>query len=486
MGRPTAVGAVTMRVALHDYRSDPALPQKDGVNLAHENIALLLRQATGTPARGLDVRFHDLNQLLADPAQARAALGDVDCVVSNVGPHAHYYFGLREQLGARFRIVRDVRTAIWSSYLLQEHLCAPLLREGDVLLAASAYTRTLYRHLYPHLQQQPIRRCYPLTVGFPSQRLPRPVRTGGPTVLGYLGRLSEDKNLPDLVELLIRLNEAEPGGYRLLACGDVHSESCQPARIRARLVEQLGRSDLFEHLPARPNAEIWAVLARMDVLVFPSTSNLETLGRVLIEASYAGVPVVCGAHAAAPELVPDEALVAVDYRYDTAFDAHYDHSLGRTSVDGLLQAILQRRYRTSDCHDDYRRHSGYFLDIVHDPFADDGGDGPDMQPLHPSPRAFIQALQLQRPGPLDMSQTLQQIDALTHWFLVLQRRGSAARAQALADLQRLSAFPERTARFIARSAGTRCDFSNVGGIDVELCNVARFFPTFTLRRPAGR
>jgi hypothetical protein len=81
---------------------------------------------------------------------------------------------------------------------------------------------------------------------------------------------------------------------------------------------------------------------------------------------------------------------------------------------------------------------------------------------------------------------LQQIDALTHWFLTLQRRGSAARVQALADLQRLSAFPERTARFIARSAHTRCDFSNVGGIDVELCNVARFFPTFSLRRPADR
>ncbi len=305
-------------------------------------------------------------------------------------------------------------------------------------------------------------------------------------MLGYLGRLSEDKNLPDLVELLIRLNEAEPGGYRLLACGDVHSESCQPARIRARLLERLGRSDLFEHLPARPNAEIWAVLARMDVLVFPSTSNLETLGRVLIEASYAGVPVVCGAHAAAPELVPAEALVAVAYRYDTVFDAHHDHSLGRTSVDGLLLAILERRYRTSDCHDDYRRHDGRFLGIVRDPAADDDGDGPDTQPLHTSPRAFIQALQVQRPGPIDKSQALQQIDALTHWFLTLQRRGSAARVQALADLQRLSAFPERTARFIARSADTRCDFSNVGGIDVELCNVARFFPTFSLRRPADR
>ncbi|MCP5428922.1 MAG: hypothetical protein H6962_01440 [Chromatiaceae bacterium] len=32
-----------MRITLHDYVTDPLLTQKDGVNLAHENIAALLR-----------------------------------------------------------------------------------------------------------------------------------------------------------------------------------------------------------------------------------------------------------------------------------------------------------------------------------------------------------------------------------------------------------------------------------------------------------
>src|SRR5690606_9279611 len=95
----------SMRVTLHDYATDPSLPQKDGVNLAHENIAALLKERGD---RGLDVRFHDFTRLLADEDYARRVLSAADCVVSNVGPHAHYYFWLRERLGLDFRILRDV------------------------------------------------------------------------------------------------------------------------------------------------------------------------------------------------------------------------------------------------------------------------------------------------------------------------------------------------------------------------------------------
>ena len=102
---------MTLRVGAHDYRTDPLLPQKDGVNFAHENISALLK--TADPSE-LAVEFHDFPRLLEDEDAAREALGRLDCVVSNVGPHAQYYFWLREKLGLDFRIVRDVRTAIWS------------------------------------------------------------------------------------------------------------------------------------------------------------------------------------------------------------------------------------------------------------------------------------------------------------------------------------------------------------------------------------
>ncbi|MBH9553325.1 glycosyltransferase [Inhella gelatinilytica] len=458
------------RVALHDYRTDPLLPQKDGVNLAHENIAALLRSPA---AVGLDVRFHDLLALLRSDDHAAEALADVDCVVANVGPHAHYYLALRERLGLRYRVIRDVRTAMWSSYLLQEHLCAPLLREGDVLMVASVYTQSLYRHFFPHLAGHPLPLCYPLTVGFPASppaRVPDPL---GRQVLGYLGRLSEDKNFPDLVQLLIALERRQPGRHLLLACGDVHSASCHPERVRAALAEQGVTPSAFEHCGALPNAAVWGVLGRMDVMLFPSTSNLETLGRVLIEASFAGIPVIGGQHAAAPELVPGEALVPVHYHPGLVFDTHHDHSLGHLSGADLLAAVEGRQGRVPQAFGRYQAHAERFLALVA------GQWDPDWERLpegSPPAGAGVERWQMRLPPALTAPAALEAIDTAQRWFLDLHDRSAPTFAATLQALQALSAHPERTQRFLQRLAQTRGDFTNVGAIDIELCGVMRFWP----------
>lgn len=471
-------------VGLHDYRTDPALPQKDGVNIAHESIARLFHQATDA---SLQVRWHDLNALLADEAAARRALTGVDCVIANVGPHAHYYFLLRERLGLGFRIVRDVRTAIWSSYLLQEALCAPLLRPGDRLLVASHYTRALYRRFFPHLTQAQILRCYPVTVGFPTAPPRRPVHdlvpsTLRPLTLGYLGRLSEDKNFPDLLTLLERLHQAVPGGYRLLACGDVHSPSCAPDAVAARLASSVGRSDAFVYLPARPHRDIWALLQQMDVKLFPSTSNLETLGRVLIEAGHAGLPVVCGEHAAAAELVPAQALCPVRYRHGVWFDTHHDHALGHIDVAAMARTLLEGRAAVPACHLDYATHGERLLHIACANIDDRWGD---ELPLAASTQAFVDAVELHLPTAWSRPQALQLLQRMATAFIELQARGRPERSARLDELRTLSTHPRRTERFIERAAGTACDFSNVGGIDIELCHLLRFYPRFRLREAAA-
>jgi glycosyltransferase involved in cell wall biosynthesis len=468
-----------MRVTLHDYVTDPSLPQKDGVNLAHENIASLLRVAR---REGLQVTFHDFNRLATDREYATEVLSNTDCVVSNVGPHAHYYFHWRDQLGLDFRIVRDVRTAIWSSYLFQEHLCAPYLREGDVLLVASEYTRGIYEKMFPHLASLPTVRCYPMTVGFPAGMPPRASRRaraeGAVFTLGYIGRLSEDKNFPDVVELLIFLNRRHPGRYRLLACGDVHSPSCDPQQIRGCLADTLGAGDFFEYLPPRINGEIWELYRRFDAMVFPSTSNLETLGRVLVEASYAGVPVVCGEHAAAPELVPRASLCPVHYQRGAAFNSHHDHCLGRVGVADMARVVTSPGLRASDCHVEYQSHSAKLLDLL------SGGSSaaPVSEPcdLRPAQRRFIQQLKVSLPPPLSRAEADPLIDELLGWFIDLQHKGEDRRERRLAALMARSRFPERTRRYIEKSTITRCDFTNVGGIDLELCHVAGFYPEFSL------
>ena len=468
---------MTVRVGAHDYRTDPLLPQKDGVNFAHENISALLKAADPSE---LTVEFHDFPHLLEDEGAAREALGGLDCVVSNIGPHAQYYFWLREKLGLDFRIVRDVRTAIWSSYLFQEHLLAPLLRPGDTLMVASHYVWAIYRQMFPHLAGFPAALCYPLSVCFPQPR-PAPRGTGslqpGVVTIGYLGRLSDDKNFPEIVDLLIRLNRGAGGepNYRLIACGEIHSPGCAPDKIAARVAAELGSGAWYEYLPARSNEEIWDLLAQFDMLLFPSTSNLETFGRVLIEAAYARVPVIAGHHAAATELVHESGLCTVDYERDHVFSAHFDHQLGRVNGAEMARAASSGELRASDQYESYADHPRAFLDMlrVAPALAD--------PVLHPSQEAFLTALEVTLPPLPTRAEALEWLPEHAAWFLDLQRKGTPVYAEKMARLLELSQYPERTERFIGKSATTNGDFTNVGGIDIELCHLRGFYPEFSIR-----
>jgi glycosyltransferase involved in cell wall biosynthesis len=471
-----------MRVTLHDYVSDPSLTQKDGVNLAHENIATLLRSAGDEE---LQVDFHDFNRLLGDDGYARRVLSRTDCLVSNVGPHAHYYFYLRERLGLDFHIIRDVRTALWSSYLHQEHLLRPYLREHDLLMVASRFTCGIYERMFPHLRDFRSIVCYPLTVAFPDQPPPRrPAAALGDTfTLGYVGRLSEDKNFPDIVELLIHLNRRGQRRYRLLACGDIHSDSCHPNIVRQRLARELGADSCFEYVPPRHNGEIWELYGRFDAMVFPSTSNLETLGRVLIEASYAGIPVVCGDHAAATELIPPGSLCRVEYTANRRFFAHSDQPLGRISIAEMAQAITGDALVSPDCHLEYASHRAKFLRALRRDGA--AGRRRPAARLTASQRAFIERIDIALPPPLSRSDADAAIAGLIPWFLGLQQQGSHTRRELLERLLEISQHLERTRRFMHKTGTTKGDFTDVGGIDIELCHVTGFNPHFHIEeRPA--
>lgn len=468
-----------MRVTLHDYVSDPSLSQKDGVNLAHENIAALMRSAL---QHDVAVSFHDFVRLLADEDYARRVLSDTDCVISNVGPHAHYYFYLRQRYGLDFRIIRDVRTALWSSYLHQEHLVQPYLRRRDALMVASQFTRGIYEAMFPHLQVSRIIICYPLTVAFPDdlpERSATPASPGNAFTLGYIGRLSEDKNFPDVVDLLIHLNRQNERPYRLLACGDLHSASCHPEIVKRRVRNALGDDRFFEYLPARRNSEVWELYSRFDAMIFPSTSNLETLGRVLIEASYAGVPVVCGEHAATSELMPPSLLCKVDYTTRKRFFTHADQALGRIDIADMARVLSSETLAKPECHAEYETHASRFLRELTDE-GDAHGSHKPPGALTASQRAFIEQIRIDLPPPIASDKADAAISGLIPWFLGLQESGSRNRQQLLERLLSLSRDPARTLRFIRKTTATRCDFTDIGGIDMELCHVTRFYPHFQI------
>ena len=467
-----------MRVGVHAYQTDPLLPQRDGVNFAHENFTFLLQNVVDPE---LEVEFHSFNGLIADAKLAVKTLRGLDCVFSNVGPHAHYYFWLREELGLNFRIVRDVRTAIWSSYLLQEYLIAPLLRPGDTLQVASHYVLGVYEHVFPHLAGYPSALCYPLGVAFPR---PRPaIRERWPmaeeeVVIGYLGRLSDDKNFPDVVDLVVRLNRENASGlrYRLVACGDIHSPSCSPSQVAGKFAMALGDGDWYQYVPARPYEHIWDLLAGFDVLVFPSTSNLETFGRVLIEASYARVPVVAGRHAASPELVDPGNLCDVTYKVGKSFDSHFDHQLGRVDIAQMASLIRSGQVKLSDSYEHYSDHDQKFLSVLRSP--DCAADRPR---LTRSQELFIASLDVVLPSLPMPREACALLSQMAEWFQGLQRRGSFDYAGKIERLLEISKYKERTRCFAGKSRQTLGDFTNVGGIDIELCHLLNFYPRFSMR-----
>jgi glycosyltransferase involved in cell wall biosynthesis len=470
-----------MRVTLHDYQLDQSLPQKDGVNFAYSEIAYILRNSTN---RDLDVRFHNFLQLCQDETYALQVLSDVDCVISNVGPYAHFYFYLRDKLKLNYRIIRDCREAMRSNYLFQEHLNKAYLRDSDTLLFASMYAQQLFFQFYPHLRDFPTVICYPLMRSFPSRRsrATMSLHSKKQVTIGYVGRLSEDKNFPQLIDLIIQLHSIALGRYRLLALGDIHSPSCDPRRFMERIEQETGRNDIFEYYPAVNHDFVWDFYNQIDVLLFPSTSNIETFGRVLIEASYCGIPIIGSDHAAAPELLPQQALVPVSYSYGKRFSTHFDFPLGRVDIGNMVTKLETGEVVPSNCHQAYRDHANLFLRVVTQ--GNVSGDSTDAASGRSQPqqeKRFIKSVRLtDMPESRDLHETNALMQELLSWFCWLQEKDSMHYRSRLDKLLSISKYPERTLRYIDKSLRSRGDFTNVGGIDFELCHVVGFYPSFEL------
>ncbi|MCL6647553.1 MAG: glycosyltransferase family 4 protein [Chloroflexi bacterium] len=119
-------------------------------------------------------------------------------------------------------------------------------------------------------------------------------------IVGFSGRLVPEKGVTDLVAALRQLR-AE--GYPVH--GLIVGQGPLAKRLIAEhpLVTVVSRSEFLEALRA---------MAAMDVLVLPSRSTplwVEQFGRVLVEAMYAGIPVVGSSSGAIPEVIGDAGLV---------------------------------------------------------------------------------------------------------------------------------------------------------------------------------
>lgn len=126
----------------------------------------------------------------------------------------------------------------------------------------------------------------------PAEVVPHPVpewavaprgasRPAGELVVGYAGRLTEEKGLRDLLVACARLD-----GVRLLVTGSGPLETD---------IAAAGASQRIDLRRPAAHGEMAAIYAEMDVLVLPSHTTptwAEQFGRVLTEALWCGVPVI--------------------------------------------------------------------------------------------------------------------------------------------------------------------------------------------------
>jgi glycosyltransferase involved in cell wall biosynthesis len=163
-------------------------------------------------------------------------------------------------------------------------------REAQEVLSAKGYRGAI--HVLPQFGVDPA-----------LYRKEGPAHPGTSFVIGFIGRLVEEKGVQVLLHAVSKLD----GDWRLKLVGSGPYETS----LRA-LCAQLGIEKRVVWAGPVPSAEIPRALNKLDVLVLPSLTRgnwKEQFGRILIEAMACEVPVVGSSSGEIPHLIADAGLV---------------------------------------------------------------------------------------------------------------------------------------------------------------------------------
>lgn len=125
------------------------------------------------------------------------------------------------------------------------------------------------------------KRCFVMSRGVDLELFTplRRTRESGPFTLGYVGRLTVEKNVEMLVRLEQQMIRSGMTGFRFLIVGQGGSEPWLRAKLKSA-----------EFTGVLQGKELAEAYANMDVFVFPSQTD--TFGNVVLEALASGVPAI--------------------------------------------------------------------------------------------------------------------------------------------------------------------------------------------------
>lgn len=280
---------------------DTGWAARDGAVLGFEDVFQAFSSAA--QAGEIELLTADIG-IFRDYTHIRRFLAGCDAVYANCGPWAALLYLVREREQLDVRIIREVRTVGWVGYIWQEEVARHLERPGDQRVFPSRYARDLWDAAAPAVSCSRV--YYPIvrrTAGQP----PVVARSSG--TVGFFSVLSLDKGfdyLPGVIASMLA------GGHRidrLVLAGEQAD-----AALYDSVVDKLaGRGVAVDFRGGLPNSEVRKLMAECDCIFFLSVSSIESLGRVIIEASEQGVPVLTTDFGAARDLVATDYRIPVKY-----------------------------------------------------------------------------------------------------------------------------------------------------------------------------
>lgn len=182
---------------------------------------------------------------------------------------------------------------------------------------------------------------------------PRPLERTGPLMVGYLGRLVQEKGVHILLEAFAQ--GGDTWRLRLIGGGDRQRALVEQAR-------RLGVANRVEFSPMAPSAQVPELLRGLDVLVVPSLTTptwKEQFGRVIIEAMASRVPVIGSDSGEIPRVIEDAGLIVPEGSVPALAGA-----LARLAADSALWRRLacDGRQRVSD-HFTWDRIAGQYQGV---------------------------------------------------------------------------------------------------------------------------
>ncbi|MGM5482997.1 MAG: radical SAM protein [Nanobdellota archaeon] len=277
-----------------------------GENLTYKEISNLFKEYNED---NLKFYRHDIHELIKNPEKVNLLKG-IDLVVCTAGPFSWIYHHLRSKYSLDFGIVHFVHTSFFCTNFLQEILVSNSMSNKDRVVFVSEFQRRLFIKLFAHLNYQNTSVAHPIC----QKPVSKPRRLQGLSI-GFLGDFSEVKGFDILFRTFIRLR-MNGLNAELVVCG-VDRFNKLP-QIKKMLNSYNIPFDKFKVISSRGLKygaidEFWQ---KINLLVFPSLCH-EPLGRVLIEASDRGIPVIACNSGGAPEIVPSENLLSIEPIYKT-------------------------------------------------------------------------------------------------------------------------------------------------------------------------